>query len=153
MSDPQRPEQPEQIRMRPIGHVVRDVVEPVGADTIAELRAQPVHIVIDPAFSDALLGVEAGSDLLVIFFAHRASDDVLQVHPRGNRERPIRGVFATRSPARPNPIGVTTVQVRTVEGNVLEVVGLDAIDGTPVLDIKSHAPGFDTPYARPTDEQ
>ena len=137
----------ERICLKAIGHVIREADEPVSADRIAALRAQRFQIVVDSPFADALLGVEAGSDLVVIYFAHRADNDVLQVHPRGNPERPLRGVFATRSPARPNPIGLTTVRVEAIDGNVLEVVGLDAIDGTPVLDIKSHAQGFDTPYS------
>ena len=76
----------------------------------------------------------------MLYYCDRADEDVLQVHPRRNLDRPLRGVFATRSPARPNRIAVTSVRVIAVAGNVLEVVGLDALDGSPVLDIKSHAP-------------
>jgi tRNA-Thr(GGU) m(6)t(6)A37 methyltransferase TsaA len=136
----------DRICLRAIGYVAREAAESVSADRIPELRAQPARIVIDPAFTDALLGLEAGSDIVVLYFAHQAADDVLQVHPRGNTARPIRGVFSTRSPARPNPIGLTTVRIERMEGNTLEVLGLDALDGTPVLDIKKHAPGFDAPY-------
>ena len=67
----------------------------------------------------------------------------------GNMDNPLRGVFATRSPARPNPIAVTSARVLRIEGHVLQVVGLDALDGTPVLDIKSYAKTFDTPYGEP----
>ena len=82
----------------------------------------------------------------MLFYCHRSTGYDLQVHPRGDRSRPLRGLFAVRSPRRPNPIGVTTVRVRRVGGNVLEVVGLDALDGSPVLDIKGYASSYDTPY-------
>ena len=141
--DTQRP-----ITLTPIGHVEREASEPTGADVIPQLREKPVRLVLKPEVRDALLGVEPGSDLMVITYLHRASHDVLQVHPRGDRSRPLRGIFATRSPARPNPIGVTTVRVEAVDDVVLTVVGLDALDGTPILDLKSHAAGFDTPYER-----
>ncbi len=138
---------PEGIAMVPIGYVKREAEAPKGSEAIPRLRAEPVHIVVDPRYVDALLGVEAGSDLVILSFFHRASRDVLQVHPRGNLERPLRGVFATRSPARPNPIGLTTVRVEAIEDNVLTVLGLDALDGSPVLDIKSYSEGFDSPYS------
>ena len=137
---------PHPITLIPIGHVEREEAEPTGADAIPDLRAKPVRLVLNPEVREALLGVEPGSDLVVVTYLHRASHDVLQVHPRGNRARPLRGVFATRSPSRPNPIGVTTVRVEAVADTVLTVVGLDALDGTPILDLKSHTAGFDTPY-------
>lgn len=112
-----------------------------------DLRAQPARIVLDPQVTDGLLGLEPGSDILVLAYFHQADRDVLQVHPRGNPDNPLRGVFATRSPARPNPIAVTSARIERIDGNVLHVVGLDALDGTPVLDIKSYAEAFDTPYA------
>lgn len=111
-----------------------------------ELRARRARIVFDPRVTDALLGLEAGTDVLVLCYFHHSDRDVLQVHPRGNVENPLRGVFATRSPARPNPIAVTSARIEKVAGNELHVVGLDALDGTPVVDIKSLAEAFDTPY-------
>jgi L-fuculose-phosphate aldolase len=96
--------------------------------------------------TDGLLGLESGDDVIVLCYFHRAERDVLQVHPMGDPGRPLRGVFATRSPARPNPIAVTSTRIERIEGNVLHVVGLDALDGTPVVDIKSYAETFDTPY-------
>ncbi|MBN1178024.1 MAG: tRNA (N6-threonylcarbamoyladenosine(37)-N6)-methyltransferase TrmO [Anaerolineae bacterium] len=98
-----------------------------------------------------MLGLEPGDDIVVLFYFHRSDGRPLQVHPRGDLSRPLRGVFATRSPARPNPIGVTTVRIRRIEGNVIEVVGLDAIDGTPILDIKQYEEHFDTPYEQGKD--
>jgi tRNA-Thr(GGU) m(6)t(6)A37 methyltransferase TsaA len=111
-----------------------------------ELRARPARIVLDPAVTDGLLGLEAGDDIVVLCYFHQADRDVLQVHPMGDMDSPLRGVFATRSPVRPNPIAVTSARIQRIEGNLLHVVGLDALDGTPVMDIKSHAEAFDMPY-------
>ncbi len=128
----------------PVGYVARD--EGDEALRGQALRERPARIIIDPSVSKALLGLEAGSDVLVVCYFDRSDRDVLQVHPRGNRDVPLRGVFATRSPARPNPIAVTSAHIERIEDNVLHVVGLDALDGTPVVDIKSYAESFDTPY-------
>jgi tRNA-Thr(GGU) m(6)t(6)A37 methyltransferase TsaA len=132
------------LTLEPIGYVERDE----GSEVLRgkELREQRVRIVVNPAVADALLGLEPGSDVLVLCYFHKSDRDVLQVHPRGNMDNPLRGVFATRSPARPNPIAVTSARIQRIEENVLHVVGLDALDGTPVVDIKSHAEAFDTPY-------
>ncbi len=141
------------ITFTPIGHVEREG-DPRGL-SIPDLQAQRTQIVVAPRYEAGLLGVEPGSDLVVLYYCDRyrarEDEDVLQVHPRRNRDRPLRGVFATRSPARPNRIAVTAVRVLAVAGNVLEVVGLDALDGSPVLDIKSYAPTFDQPYGRDHD--
>jgi len=111
-----------------------------------ELRARPARILLDSSLADGLLGLEPGGDVVVLFYFHRSAGYNLHIHPRGDPSRQLRGLFATRSPRRPNPIGVTTVRVRRVEGNVLEVIGLDALDGSPVLDIKIHTSSFDLPY-------
>lgn len=132
------------IALRPVGRVERDE-EDEGLRG-EDLRARPARIVLDPSVTDGLLGLEPGSDILVLAYFHQADRDVLQVHPRGNPDNPLRGVFATRSPARPNPIAVTSARIERIDGNVLHVVGLDALDSTPVLDIKSYAEAFDTPY-------
>jgi len=132
------------ITLHPIGYVERDEGdEGLSGD---ELRARPARIVLDPALAEGLLGLEQGSDIVVLYYLHQSTGDGLQVHPRGDPTRPLRGVFATRSPRRPNPIAVTTARVRRVEGNVLEVVGLDALDGSPVLDIKVYSSFYDIPY-------
>jgi tRNA-Thr(GGU) m(6)t(6)A37 methyltransferase TsaA len=133
------------IVLHPIGRVERD--EEDGGLSHDELQSRPARILLDPALADGLLGLEAGSDVVVLYYLHRSAGYDLHLHPRGDPDRPLRGVFVTRSPRRPNPIGVTTVRVRRVEGNVLEVVGLDALDGSPVLDIKPHTSSFDSPYA------
>ena len=130
--------------LHPIGRVERDEGDRGLADD--ELRARPARIVLDPSLTDGLLGLEPGSDVLVLFYFHRSAGYDLQLHPRGDPSQPLRGVFATRSQYRPNPVGLTVVRVQRVEGNVLEVVGLDALDGSPVLDVKPHASYFDAPY-------
>jgi tRNA-Thr(GGU) m(6)t(6)A37 methyltransferase TsaA len=102
-------------------------------DTISAAES---HIVLDPSLAQGLQGLKPGHKVLVIFWFHRSSGYDLQQHPRGDRSRPLRGVFALRSPHRPNAIGVTEVNLTAVEGNVLQVCGMDAINGSPVLDIK-----------------
>jgi tRNA-Thr(GGU) m(6)t(6)A37 methyltransferase TsaA len=132
------------ITLEPIGHVERD--ERDEGLRGKELRARPARIVLDPAVTDGLLGLERGDNVMVLCYFHESDRTVLQVHPRGNMGNPLRGVFATRSPARPNPIAVTSARIQRIEDNMLYVVGLDALDRTPVVDIKSHAETFDTPY-------
>jgi tRNA-Thr(GGU) m(6)t(6)A37 methyltransferase TsaA len=91
---------------------------------------------LDPVFEPALRGIAAGDELIVITWLHRGSREVLQVHPRGDPEIPIAGVFATRSPDRPNPLGLHRVTVREISGTRLRIGPIEAIDGTPVVDIK-----------------
>jgi tRNA-Thr(GGU) m(6)t(6)A37 methyltransferase TsaA len=93
-------------------------------------------IAIDPALRDGLDGVAAGSRLLVLTWLHRGDRDVLRVHPRDDASKPLRGVFSTRSASRPNPIGLHEVEVLEVDGHRLRVAPLEAIDGTPVVDLK-----------------
>ena len=97
--------------------------------------APDAWIEVSPAFAPALEGIAAGDDLLVLTWLHQGRRDRLQVYPRGDRRRPLTGVFATRSPDRPNPIGLHRVTVRRVAGRRLRVGPIEAIDGTPVLDI------------------
>ena len=90
----------------------------------------------NPSMAPGLSGIAAGDELMVLTWLHLARRDVLQVHPRGRRERPLTGVFATRSPDRPNPVGLHTVKVLEVSGHRLRVAAIEAVDGTPILDIK-----------------
>lgn len=132
------------VTLWPIGHVERDESDQgLRGDA---LRARPARISLDRAVIEGLLGLGPGDDILVLCYFHESGRDVLQVHPRGNLNNPLRGVFATRSPVRPNPVAVTSARIEHIEENVLHVVGLDALDGTPVVDIKSYAEAFDTPY-------
>lgn len=87
--------------------------------------------------ADGLQGIEAGSDVILLTWLHQSERETLLVHPRGDPDAPLTGVFATRSPDRPNPIGLHRVTVLEVDGRRLRVAPLEAIDGTPVVDIKT----------------
>jgi len=91
---------------------------------------------VDPKFERALRGLAAGDDVIVITWLDRADREVLEVHPRGELANPLTGVFATRSPHRPNPLGLHRVTVRELDGTRLRIGPIEAIDGTPVVDIK-----------------
>ena len=122
------------ICLEPVGFVQ---TEAVGKD----VRDKNVvsKIVFREDLTAALEGVEEFSHLFVLFLLHEMSDEdkkVSKVRPRGRADMPLLGIFATRTPHRPNPIGLTRVKLLNVEGNVVTVQGLDAFDGTPVLDIK-----------------
>ena len=91
---------------------------------------------LTPLAAQGLAGIRAGDELIVLSWLHLAERDVLQVHPRGDLNRPLTGVFATRSPDRPNPVGLHRVSVLEVAERKLRVAPLEAIDGTPIVDIK-----------------
>ncbi|MDW7774148.1 MAG: tRNA (N6-threonylcarbamoyladenosine(37)-N6)-methyltransferase TrmO [Desulfobulbaceae bacterium] len=91
---------------------------------------------IYPEYQEGLDGIAPGQTIVVLFWLHKAARDILKVYPRGDRSRGLHGVFATRSPVRPNPIAISELQVLAVHGNTLEVSGLDILDGTPIIDIK-----------------
>jgi tRNA-Thr(GGU) m(6)t(6)A37 methyltransferase TsaA len=118
---------------RAIGHVENDFDGPTASGV---LRSFESRIVLDPTLTEGLKGLEPGQKVVVVFHLHRSQGFDLLQHPRGDRNRPRRGVFALRSPRRPNPIGITVVDLVAVEGSVLRVQGLDALNGTPVLDLK-----------------
>ena len=117
----------------PIGYVENDFDAPVMPETIAAAESR---VVVAPEFVEGLTGLEAGQRVMIVFHFHLVQSYALLQHPRGDRSQPKRGVFALHTPYRPNPIGVTVVDLLSVEGNVLRVRGLDALRGTPVLDIK-----------------
>jgi tRNA-Thr(GGU) m(6)t(6)A37 methyltransferase TsaA len=121
------------ITYRPIGYVANAFEQPTSG---SEIGAAESCIVLDPALVDGLQGLDMGQQIVVVFHCHRSEGYELTQHPQGDRSRPRRGVFALRSPRRPNPIGITVVELVAVDGNVLRVRGLDAINSTPVLDIK-----------------
>lgn len=121
------------VTYKAIGHVENAFDEPSPSDKI---RAVESRIVLAPGLTEGLRGLKPGQQIMVIFYFHRSQGYDLCQHPRGDRSRPRRGVFTLRSPRRPNPIGVTVVDLVAVEGHVLRVRGLDAINGTPVLDLK-----------------
>ncbi|MFL7839176.1 MAG: tRNA (N6-threonylcarbamoyladenosine(37)-N6)-methyltransferase TrmO [Candidatus Promineifilaceae bacterium] len=119
--------------LKPIGIVRSSVNELLRPD---EIKSVPAEIIVDPALSPGLDGLIGNQRLLVIFQFHKLSGYELHQHPRGDKQRPKEGVFALHSPHRPNPIGVTEVDLIRREGNILHVRGLDAVNGTPVLDLK-----------------
>ena len=125
--------QAEQVVYHPIGLVQNEFNEPNQPDCI---RAEESRIVLEPNLTEGLHGLEPGQELMVVFHLHLSQGYALMQHPRRDLDRPARGVFALRSPNRPNPIGVTTVQLVAIDGNILRVQGLDALNGTPVLDLK-----------------
>ncbi len=134
----------EEFVVRPIGVVRSALKDPSDAPKQGALTGQEAEIVVDPAYLPALEGLDRGrGKIIVICWMHRADRGRLKVHPQGKEELPERGVFSTRSPHRPNPVSLHTVTRLSIEGNVLRVRGMDAIDGTPVVDIKSHSPELD----------
>jgi L-fuculose-phosphate aldolase len=91
---------------------------------------------IYPEYQEGLDGIAPGQTIVVLFWLHQASRDILKVYPRGDMTMGLHGVFSTRSPVRPNPIAISELKVQAIHGNQLEVSGLDILDGTPILDIK-----------------
>jgi tRNA-Thr(GGU) m(6)t(6)A37 methyltransferase TsaA len=129
-----------EIALSPIGYAHNGSTTDTPA---SELQNQVSEIVLDDKFRDGLMDLEKNDLVTVIFYFHLVDGYALRLHPRGDQSRPITGVFNTRSQFRPNPIGVTVVRLKSVEGNKLVVEGLDAVDGTPILDIKPHVLTFD----------
>ncbi|MFH0961211.1 MAG: tRNA (N6-threonylcarbamoyladenosine(37)-N6)-methyltransferase TrmO [archaeon] len=116
-----------------------------GAHVLAPGKRVPSEIVVRKEYSAGLRGLEKFSHIIVIFRFHKKLDTALLVHPMRNPNLPEIGVFATRSPFRPAKIGVSVVRLEKIRGNVLSVDGLDALDGTPVIDIKPYIPERDGP--------
>jgi tRNA-Thr(GGU) m(6)t(6)A37 methyltransferase TsaA len=134
----------EQFIVRPIGVVRSALKDPADAPKQGALTEQEAEIVVDPLFLPALEGLDRGKGkIIAICWMHLADRGRLKVHPRDRETSPERGVFSTRSPHRPNPVSLHTVTLLSIEGNVLRVRGMDAIDGTPVVDIKTHSPELD----------
>jgi tRNA-Thr(GGU) m(6)t(6)A37 methyltransferase TsaA len=124
------------MELRAIGSVSSPLADRQAAPKQADEGAPEATIEIGAEFEPALQGIGAGDEILVLTWLDRADRDVLSTHPRDDRSRPEIGVFATRSPDRPNPIGLHRVRVAEIDGTRLRVDALEAIDGTPVVDIK-----------------
>jgi tRNA-Thr(GGU) m(6)t(6)A37 methyltransferase TsaA len=137
------------ITIRPIGFVRNEAKEvaPLDSRDWGEIVSE---IVIDSHLTTALDGLDEFSHIVVLFWMHKVNETgvPLKVHPRGKKELPLVGLFATRAPNRPNRIGKTTVRLLGRHGNILKVKGLDALDGSPVLDIKPYIPKDDLLGAR-----
>jgi len=124
------------VEIRPIGRVASTLVDLAAAPRQADEGAPGAWLVFDGEMIEGLRHLQPGDEIILITWLDRARRDVLTVHPRGDLSRPPEGVFSTRSPDRPNPIGLHDVVIETVEGSRLRVRNLEAIDGTPILDVK-----------------
>lgn len=122
--------------LRPVGWVESPLVDREGAPNQGDEGAPDAWLVFDPTIRPAIRHFEAGTEVIVLTWLDRADRDVLEVHPRGDLNRPLTGVFSTRSPDRPNPIGLHTVQILDIDDLRVRVRNLEAFDGTPVVDIK-----------------
>ena len=122
--------------LRPIGRVESPLVDRDSAPRQGDEGAPDAWLVFAEGVADGLRDLESGTDVIVLTWLDRARRDVLRVHPRGDLTRAPQGVFSTRSPDRPNPIGLHRVRILAIEANRIRVGGLEALDGTPVLDVK-----------------
>lgn len=122
--------------IRSIGHVESSLVDPRDAPRQADEGAPEAWLVFDEDVREAARSLSVGDEVLVLTWLHLADRDVLSVHPRGDTSRPQEGVFTTRSPHRPNPIGLHRAEIVGVDGLRVRVRHLEAVDGTPIVDVK-----------------
>jgi tRNA-Thr(GGU) m(6)t(6)A37 methyltransferase TsaA len=123
-------------RLKPIGLIRSALKRRKNAPRQGAEGAPDAWLEISRRFADALPGINVGEEIIVLTWFHQARRDVQKVHPRGNKHAPLAGVFATRSPDRPNPIGLHRVTVHKIEGTRYKIGPIEAIDGTPIVDIK-----------------
>lgn len=128
--------------LHPIGVIRSELKDRKGAPRQGSEGAPDAWLEVHAFAAEALEGLADTDDIIVLTWLHRSRRDVLKVYPRGDLRNPLTGVFATRSPDRPNPIGLHRVKIRRIEGSRLLVGPLEAIDGTPVVDIKPVLPGL-----------
>jgi tRNA-Thr(GGU) m(6)t(6)A37 methyltransferase TsaA len=122
--------------LRPIGHVASPLTDDSTAPRQPDEGAPAATLVFNPDVLDALSNLKPGDEIILLTWLDRADRSVLRVHPRGDRSRPQEGVFSTRSPHRPNPIGLHRVEITSIDGTRIQVRSLEALDGTPILDVK-----------------
>ena len=122
--------------LQAVGRVESPLADRGAAPKQGDEGAPEATVVFDASVADALANIRPGSDVLLFTWLHQADRSVLRVHPRGDTTRPAEGVFSTRSPDRPNPIGLHRVKVVAVDGLRMQVRDLEAVDGTPVVDVK-----------------
>lgn len=120
----------------PVGTVESPLTDPAAAPKQGDEGAPDAWLVFEPDAVEALDGLREGDELIVLTWLDRARRDVLRVHPRGDTERAEQGVFATRSPHRPNPVGLHRVRILERSAERLRVSDLEALDGTPIVDVK-----------------
>jgi tRNA-Thr(GGU) m(6)t(6)A37 methyltransferase TsaA len=120
-----------------IGRVESTLTDLESAPRQADEGAPAAWLIFEPQMLEGLRSIQRGDEVILITWLDRARRDVLSVHPRGDASRPQEGVFSTRSPNRPNPIGLHRVEVTAVDGGRLKVRNLEALDGTPIIDVKS----------------
>ncbi len=125
----------------PIGFVESPLTDGAAAPKQGDEGAPDAWLVFEPGVLDALADIREGDRVIVLTWLDRADRSVLRVHPRDDASNPLRGVFSTRSADRPNPIGLHPVEVLAVKGERLRVRNLEALDGTPILDVKPVLPG------------
>jgi len=135
----------ERLELQVIGRVRSPLRDPADAPRQGDEGAPRASLVLNPAVWPGLDGLRVGAEILVLTWLHRARRDVLRTRPRNDPDRQEQGVFTTRSPDRPNPLGLHRVRVIAFDGNAVEVDGLEAVDGTPVVDLK--------PVLGPVDER
>jgi tRNA-Thr(GGU) m(6)t(6)A37 methyltransferase TsaA len=124
------------VQLKPIGRVASPLTDLESAPRQPDEGAPEAWLIFDADVSEGLKGIRRGDEVLLFTWLDRAHRDVLNVHPRGDRSRPLEGVFATRSPHRPNPIGLHRVEITSVDGTRLGVRSLEVLDGTPIIDVK-----------------
>src|SRR5262245_35712558 len=124
------------MHLRSIGVIRSTIKSRRNAPRQGSEGAPDAWLELRPSFAEALHRLQAGAEIIVITWLHHAKRDVLQVHPRSDARNPLTGVFATRSPDRPNPLGLHPVVVREIDGTRLRIGPIEAVDGTPVVDIK-----------------
>jgi len=127
----------ETFTVHPIGILHCDITSKEDAPKNYDISSRIGTIEIYSDYLTALEGINKGDLIVVLFWLHKSERDILKVHPRGDTTRPQRGVFSTRSPVRPNPIAISELRVEKTSENLLTVSGLDILDQTPVIDIKS----------------
>ena len=125
-----------EFQLRGIGVLRSIITDAAFAPKQGQEGAPDAWLELEPHYIDGLLGLTVGSEVVIITWLHRSDRDTLQIHPRGDTSRQLAGVFATRSPNRPNPLGLHLVSVRKIEGTRLLIGPIEAFDGTPVVDIK-----------------
>ena len=120
----------------PIGWVESPLLDRAAAPKQGDEGGPDAWLVFEPAVGEGIRDFAVGAEIIVLTWLDRADRDVLAVHPRDNPRAPLRGVFSTRSPDRPNPVGLHQVRILAIDGRRVQVSELEALDGTPIVDVK-----------------